>query len=342
MRATRPAAVSVRWRPRHVLVNVVVAAAVLLLFAISIGVGDYPVSPGRVLQVLLTGDGSRIEQLVVLEWRMPRALVGVAAGGALALSGALMQSITRNPLASPDILGITSGAAAMAVTVITLGGASWLGMVGIPLAAIIGAFATAGVMWVLAWRRGLDSYRLVLVGIVLSALLQAYIHYRTIRADLHDAATAQLWLTGSLTASDWSRAIPLSALLLASIPLLAWVAFQLSATVLGDDIAHALGVRVSAAQAALLALTVVLAACAVAAAGPIGFVAFVAPQVALRLCGASAPPLLASTLVGAAVLLIADITTQAILPFELPVGILTSAFGGVFLMYLLFRQSRKV
>lgn len=341
----RAGPISFLWRPRVVLVCVIAAALIVFLGALSIGLGDYPISVPRVLEVIFQGEGSRVERLVVLEWRMPRVATAIAVGCALGLSGALTQTVTRNALASPDILGITTGASAMAVTVIVLGSgggfASWLAGIGIPLAALLGAILSATVIWALAWRRQADSYRLVLVGIIITALLSSYINFLMVRAELRDASQAQFWLTGSLARSEWSTTIPIAVLVIVCAPLLAWIAYQALATTLGPDLARALGQRVNAVQVAMLALAVALAAVAVSAAGPIGFIAFVAPQVALRLCGVPSPPLAASALTGAVLLLGADIVTQAVLPVELPVGIVTSALGGIFLIYLLVQRTRS-
>lgn len=341
----RAGPISFLWRPRVVLVCVIAAALIVFLGALSIGLGDYPISVPRVLEVIFQGEGSRVERLVVLEWRMPRVATAIAVGCALGLSGALTQTVTRNALASPDILGITTGASAMAVTVIVLGSgggfAGWLAGIGIPLAALLGAILSATVIWALAWRRQADSYRLVLVGIIITALLSSYINFLMVRAELRDASQAQFWLTGSLAMSEWSTTIPIAVLVIVCAPLLAWIAYQALATTLGPDLARALGQRVNAVQVAMLALAVALAAVAVSAAGPIGFIAFVAPQVALRLCGVPSPPLAASALTGAVLLLGADIVTQAVLPVELPVGIVTSALGGIFLIYLLVQRTRS-
>lgn len=341
----RAGPISFLWRPRVVLVCVIAAALIVFLGALSIGLGDYPISVPRVLEVIFQGEGSRVERLVVLEWRMPRVATAIAVGCALGLCGALTQTVTRNALASPDILGITTGASAMAVTVIVLGSgggfAGWLAEIGIPLAALLGAILSATVIWALAWRRQADSYRLVLVGIIITALLSSYINFLMVRAELRDASQAQFWLTGSLARSEWSTTIPIAVLVIVCAPLLAWIAYQALATTLGPDLARALGQRVNAVQVAMLALAVALAAVAVSAAGPIGFIAFVAPQVALRLCGVPSPPLAASALTGAVLLLGADIVTQAVLPVELPVGIVTSALGGIFLIYLLVQRTRS-
>ncbi|AGE35920.1 iron chelate uptake ABC transporter family permease subunit [Corynebacterium urealyticum] len=343
--AFRVGPISFVWRPRVLLVCLIAAALIVFLGAFSIGLGDFPISVSRVLEVVFRGEGNRVERLVVLDWRMPRVATAIAVGSALGLSGALTQTVTRNALASPDILGITTGASAMAVTVIVLGGGSgflgWLSGIGIPLAALLGAIFSATAIWALAWRRQADSYRLVLFGIIITALLSSYINFLMIRSELRNATQAQFWLTGSLATAGWNTTIPMVILVIACCPLLAWIGYQALATSLGPDLARALGQRVNGAQVAMLALAVALAAVAVSAAGPIGFVAFVAPQVALRMCGVSTPPLAASALTSAVLLLGADIVTQAILPVELPVGIVTSALGGIFLIYLLVQRTRS-
>lgn len=360
--AFRLGALSMVWRPRQFAVSAALAVGVVLLLLLSICLGDYPLTPIRVAEVIgarlfdalhLTAlrdmivEPSRIEELVVFDWRMPRSVTGIVVGAALGLSGALTQSVTRNALASPDILGITTGASAMAVTIIVLGGGAsgglvgWLSGVGIPVAALIGGLLTGLAIWLLAYQRGMDPFRLVLSGIIISALLMAYISFLMTRADLRDATTAQMWLSGSLNASNWTRAMPVILLVLIGVPVFAWISFQLMASILGPDVARSLGQNVTGVQVALLVFSVALAAVAVSAAGPIGFVAFVSPQIAQRLCGRSTPPLLASGLFGSCLLILADMATQSILPVELPVGLLTSAVGGLFLIYLLIQNNRR-
>ena len=176
---------------------------------------------------------------------------------------------------------------------------------------------------------------------MITAILQAYVTLLLVRATITDAAVAKTWLTGSLGASSWGRNFPVVVVLCCVIPLVGYVSFKLQAVLLGDQTASGLGVHVSRAQTLFLLLSVVLTAIAVSAAGPIGFIAFVAPQVALRLMATSSPPLIGSGLCGAMLLATADLITRTILPVELPVGLVTSAVGGVFLVYLLIRANRK-
>ena len=331
------------WRARIAVVNLALVVLVLVVFAANVAAGDYPLTIMKVFEVL-AGGGTKIEQTVVLKWRLQRALGAVVIGMALGIAGALTQSVTRNPLASPDILGISEGASAFAVSIIVLGGLNasgavqFLSTIGIPL---LGALLTATVIWYLGSRRGMDTFRLVLAGIMITAILQAYVTWLLLRANITDAAMAKTWLTGSLGASSWGRNFPGVVVLCCAIPLVGYVSFKLQAVLLGDQTASGLGVHVSRAQTLFLLLSVVLTAIAVSAAGPIGFIAFVAPQVALRLMATSSPPLIGSGLCGALLLATADLITRTILPVELPVGLVTSAVGGVFLVYLLIRANRK-
>ena len=334
------------WRARIAVVNLALVVLVLVVFAANVAAGDYPLTIMKVFEVL-AGGGTKIEQTVVLKWRLQRALGAVVIGMALGIAGALTQSVTRNPLASPDILGISEGASAFAVSIIVLGGLNasgavqFLSTIGIPLSALLGALLTATVIWYLGSRRGMDTFRLVLSGIMITALLQSYITWLLLRADISDAAIAKTWLTGSLVASSANRNLPVLLVLVLIVPTIGYMAFQLRAMTLGDDMAAGLGVSVDKHKALFLLVSVVLTAVAVSAAGPIGFVAFVAPQLAMRLTGTPTPPLVGSALCGAALLAVADLVARAGLPVELPVGLVTSAIGGAFLVYLLIQTNRK-
>jgi len=320
-------------------VNVVLVLAAVLAFAASITIGDHPITLEKVFEVFM-GGGTRLQRTVVLKWRLHRAVAAVAVGLALGLAGALTQSVTRNPLASPDVLGISQGASACAVTIIVLGSGT-MGAVSLPVAALIGSTLAAVVIWLLGSRRGMDTFRLVLSGIMITALLQSYITWLLLRADISDVAIAKTWLTGSLVASSANRNLPVLLVLALIVPTIGYMAFQLRAMTLGDDMAAGLGVSVDKHKALFLLVSVVLTAVAVSAAGPIGFVAFVAPQLAMRLMGTPTPPLVGSALCGAALLAVADLGARAGLPVELPVGLVTSAIGGAFLVYLLIQTNRK-
>ena len=334
--------VSLVWRPKLVVTSLVLAGVVFFLFCLNVGRGDYPISVGGVATVLW-GGGTEMEHFIVWELRMPRSLVGVLVGIGLGISGAITQSITRNPLASPDILGITAGASAGAVAVIIFGSSTIVGAtLGVPMAAMVGGLLTAGLIYLLAWRRGIEGFRLILIGIAVNAMLAALITWMLVLGDIWDVAKATVWLNGSLTGRDWTHVGPaaIAVVLVGGLALMS--TFQLSALKLGDETARALGARVQLSQAVLLISAVLLAAMCVTAAGPIGFVAFVAPQLTLRIVGTAGPPLLASGLMGAALVVGGDLVARVILPVELPVGIVTTAIGGPFLMYMIIRTNRKL
>jgi iron complex transport system permease protein len=336
--------VSTVWRPRAVLVPVAMAVVALLLAAVDVGRGDYPIGVLDVLRIV-AGGGEQADRFVVLELRLPRALTALLVGLAFGMSGAILQSVARNALASPDILGITQGAGVGAVALIVLGGGALGGaaeVVGPPAAALAGGLLAAVAIYLLAWRQGVSGFRLVLVGIAVSAVLTSTISYLLVVADLTEATQATVWLTGSLNGRGWEHVVPLS-LVLAGVGLLALTGgTTLPALRLGDDTARALGVRLQTGQAAQLGVAVLLASVAVAAAGPIPFVALVAPQVAMRLVRAPGPPVLAGGLAGAVLVVGSDVVSRTVLPVELPVGVLTAAIGAPYLLHLLARRTRRL
>lgn len=342
-RAVRLGPVSGVWRPRAVLVPAALAVVVVLLVAVNVGRGDFPMTVPQVLEVL-AGAGADADRFVVLELRLPRSLTGVLVGLALGMSGAITQSVGRNALASPDVLGITAGAAAAAVALVVTGGVAGgaLAMVGVPLAALAGGILAASAVYVLAWRGGIAAFRLVLVGVAVGAMLTAVTSYLLTRAELTEAAQATVWLTGSLNGRGWEHAVPLGVAVAVAGSVALVATFTLGALRLGDDSARGLGLRLQRGQSALLLAAVALASVAVAAAGPIAFVALVAPQVALRLVRSAGPPVLAGGLCGAALVVGSDVIARTVLPVELPVGLVTAVIGAPYLVHLLLRSSRRV
>jgi iron complex transport system permease protein len=332
----------VRWRQVGVALGA--AVAVVLLGAVSLGRGDFPIGLTDVLRTLV-GLGEDTQELIVLQLRAPRVVVGALVGLALGVAGALFQTFARNALASPDVLGITQGASAGAVAAIVLGGTagsgSVLGGIGVPLAALLGALVTGLLLLLLAWRRGIDGYRMVLIGIALWAVGAALVDWLLTRAEIHDAASAYVWITGSLNARTWAEAVPLLVALAVLLPAALATSRALAVVQFGDDTARGLGVRLVPTQALVVLVAVALTAAAVAAAGPISYVALVVPQVAVRLTRGPRPPLLASGLLGAALVVGADLLTRTVLPQALPVGVLTAAVGAPFLLWLLVRGRRR-
>ncbi|MEU6049703.1 iron chelate uptake ABC transporter family permease subunit [Streptomyces xanthochromogenes] len=335
--------VSFVWRPRVALVTLLLTAAAFLVFCVSIAVGDFPIGLPKVIASLV-GGGEQVDRFVIMDLRMPRALAGLVVGVALGVSGALTQSIARNPLASPDILGITGGAGAVAVFLVTVsGGAATAvtGSVGLSGAALAGGLLTGLLVYFLAWRRGVDGFRLILIGISVSAVAQAITTWLLVTADIKDVARAQAWLVGSLDNRSWDEVGVALWGTLAVLAVVACVAFQFKPLHFGDDVAAGLGVRYSLVRAVLLLCAVLLAGFAVSAAGPVPFVAMVAPQVAMRLTRHPTPPVVASGAVGALLLIGSDLIARTALPVTLPVGVVTAAVGGPFLVYLLVRANRR-
>jgi iron complex transport system permease protein len=307
------------------------------------GRGDFPISVPDVLRALV-GLGEGPQTFVVQQLRAPRVVVGVLVGLALGVAGALFQTFARNPLASPDTLGITAGASAGAVSAIVLTGGSIAGggfALGVPLAALAGGLVAGGLLFLLAWRAGIDGYRLVLIGIALWAAAGALVDWLLTRAEIVDAASAYIWITGSLNARTWDHAVPLAIAVAVLVPLALALTRTLAVLQFGDDTARGLGVRLQPAQAGVVLVAVACVAFAVSAAGPVTFVALVVPQIAVRLTGGARPPLLASGLLGAVLVVGADLVTRTVLPQALPVGILTALIGAPYLLWLLVRGRRR-
>lgn len=328
-----------RLRPRRLrplLVGALLLGACFALFVWSIGSGSYPLSFGQVVSALV-GGGDEATRFVVEELRLPRALTALLVGGALGAAGAIFQSITRNPLGSPDVIGFTAGASAAAVfTIVVLGGAGF----GVAGGALVGGLATAAVVYLLAWRDGVEGYRLVLIGIGVSAMGLALTDFLLTRARVEDALVASAWIVGTLDDRGWEHVRPLALALLLLAPAVALLARQLRMLELGDDAAGALGVRVEQARALLILLGVALTAIATSAAGPILFVALAAPQIGRRLTRGSGPGVAVAALTGAALLLAADLIAQRVLPARVPVGVVTGVLGGLYLIALLLGEWR--
>ncbi|MEU0555892.1 iron chelate uptake ABC transporter family permease subunit [Dactylosporangium sp. NPDC006015] len=310
-----------------------VVAVVLALYAV--GSGDYPMSIPAVLRTL-TGGGSAAEAFIVTEIRLPRVVTGLFTGAALALSGAVFQSVVRNPLGSPDVLGFTQGSSTGALLAIVVVGGGTATVAG---GAVLGGLATGAAIHLLAWRAGGYGNRLVLIGIGVAGILTGVISYLLTRAQIIDAARAVLWLTGSLDGRGWGNALVVGAAVCVAGPAVLACGRPLRVLELGDDPATALGVRVGAVRFGALTGAVLLAAAAAAAAGPVAFVALTAPQLARRLTRAPGPNLLPSLFLGAALLTAADVAGQRAVPdHQIPAGVVTGLLGGGYLIWLLARS----
>jgi iron complex transport system permease protein len=319
-------------RPRMILVGVGLVVVALVPFCYGMTIGSFPISlPGVVQAVFGAGDPGAV--YIVQELRLPRALAGLLAGLAFGMAGAIFQTVTRNPLASPDIVGVNAGAAALVVAGITFGFGSGT------VLGVVGGMGAGLLVYVLSWRRGTTGYRFILVGVGVAAMCTAITDFLMTKAQVFEAQRAMGWLVGSLNDRDWSQVQPLAVVLAVLTPVAVFLGPWLRQLQLGDEIALGLGTPVRAAHLALLVTGVGMAAFATAAAGPVLFVALVAPQIAQRLTGMAWPPLIVSGLTGSAVILAADVVGRHILPSaQLPVGVVTGALGAPVLLWLLTRR----
>ncbi len=323
--------------------RLIAVGSTLLLIVIGLGayalsVGTLKIAVSDVIQILL-GNGSGVSERVVINIRLPRVLTGIFAGAALGASGAIFQSISRNALGSPDVIGFTTGAATGAIAQIILfdGSPSQ-----IAIAAVVTGMLTAVVVYLLSSNRGGGGYRLVLTGIGVGAILGALNGLMLVKGNLDDAISANLWLAGSLNARSWLHVWPVLLGTVLVIPGAAVLARSLTLIEMGDDLARQLGIRVERTRLVAVFLAVLLAALATAAAGPIAFVALAAPQLHARLAGTANLAVFGAAAMGALLLILADLITQLLpLGFAVPIGRMTGIIGGLYLIWLLTR-SRQV
>ncbi|MFD1859953.1 iron ABC transporter permease [Aeromicrobium camelliae] len=312
------------------------AVLVLGTFLVTLMVGQTFYPPLDVLRVI-AGETVPGASFTVGELRLPRAMLAVLAGAAFALGGVTFQTMLRNPLASPDIIGITHGASAAAVfgiTVLSVSGAL------ISFVAVVAALATAMLIYVLSFKDGVVGTRLILIGIGIAAMLQSVVSYLLVRAATWDLPAAMRWITGSLNGATWSEVVTLLAAVIAFGVLLLSQSRRLDLLQLGDDTASALGVRVERTRVLVIIAAVGLIAFATAAAGPIAFVAFLSGPIAARLVGPTGSLLVPAALVGALLVLVADLAGQFALGARYPVGVVTGVLGAPYLVYLLIRTNR--
>lgn len=337
--AVRRRVVAVVGRRRRRGAVAVAVSGVLLVIVIVLGMnlGAAALSPVDVLATLL-GQGTTGQEFVLFRLRLPRIVVGVLAGFGFGVAGAVFQSVLRNPLGSPDILGISGGASVGAVTAILVWG--WSGLA-VSAAAAFGAAGMAGLLMLLAWRGGLSGQRFVLAGVAGAMIASSMLGYLITRADLRDVSQALIWMVGSTGRAGWPEILTVSVCYLLLSPVLAWFARGLPALQLGDEVATALGTRAQPTRIVLLACAVALVAAATAAVGPVAFVAFVSAPIARRVLRSGGAALILSGFIGALVVVAADLIAQHLFPGAVPVGIVTSLVGAPYLLWLLSSANRR-
>ncbi|MET0819825.1 MAG: iron chelate uptake ABC transporter family permease subunit [Aeromicrobium sp.] len=330
-----PYAVSVR--RRSLVVGVAFVAVTLALGVTALGLGAYPLSPDAVVRALL-GGGTELDRTVVFEWRLARTLAAIVLGGFLGVAGALFQTVTRNPLASPDILGLSNGAfTGMLLSIVLISG-SWPV---VAAGAVTGGLVTALVIWALAHRGGTQGFRLIVIGIGVAAILSSANTWMLLEIELDTAMSASAWGAGTL---NGVAGAPLAGAVVCGIPLLVLLAVtapRLKQLDLGDDMATAIGVRPGLVRPLALLAAVGLVSISTAVVGPVAFVALAAPQIARRVAATPYIPLTLSALVGAFLLLVSDLIAQHVLPVTLPVGVVTVSVGGLYLVATIIQEIRR-
>ena len=329
---------SVRVDKRVPPVAALMLLATLAVMIVNIGVGEYPISPLDVVKTIIGAPTNNPDHsFIVNTLRLPRMLVAALVGMALGMAGAVMQGITRNALADPGIIGISAGASLAAVTLIVV--VQNVSASLIPFASFSGAALAALLIYLLAWRKGDSPMRLVLVGIGIASVAGALTTLMITFGDIYDVQRALIWLTGSVYGRSWKEFWSLLPWLLIFAPMALFLARDLNALNLGEEVAHSLGSRVAIQRGLLLLTVVALAGASVAVAGLIGFVGLVAPHLARRLVGPLHEGLLPTAgLLGAFIVVAADLVGRTIFaPIELPCGLVTAAIGAPFFVYLLIR-----
>lgn len=306
------------------------------VFCFSLMWGEVFYTPAEVVRVIL-GQQVPGASYTVGNLRLPRATMGLAAGLAFGAAGVTFQTLLRNQLASPDIIGISTGASAAGVIGIVIFG---LGQTQVSVVALIAALSVALLIYGLSYKGGFAGTRLILIGIGMAAILQSVVTYALSQADTWDLPTATRWLTGSLNGATWERTLPLLLTVVVLLPVMLLFGHHLNALRLGDDSAAGLGVPVQLTRICVIIAAVTLIAVATAACGPIAFVAFVSGPIAARLLGPSASLVFPAAVIGALIVLTADLVGQFFLGTRYPVGVITGALGAPFLIYLLVRSNR--
>ncbi len=330
--------VRLRQRARATSVTLVLAAIVFALFVGTMMIGSYGMTPWEVISSTFGFSADPGIDYVIHEVRLPTAATALGVGLAMGLAGIIFQRLLANPLASPDFVGVASGAGMFAIVAIVILGLSGLAVSG---AALAGAVTAAVLVYLLAWRDGVTGYRFILIGIGLNQFFIAGTGYVLSRSTEYNAREAMTWLIGGVGQAGEVELQLLLVTLAIVLPVVFVLTRQLSTIELGDDTATALGVRVELMRVALMITAVLLVGFATATAGPMAFVALIAGPIASRLVGAGSSALLAAAFVGAIIVLAADLVAVHALPSQLPTGVVTGAIGAPYLLWLLITVNRE-
>ncbi|MDQ8733011.1 iron ABC transporter permease [Paenibacillus sp. LHD-38] len=326
---------------RTVMMVILLFLANLAAVIICVGLGSKTISPFTVIRAFF-GSADSSDSMIIFSLRMPRVLIAVMVGSALAVSGALLQGIVRNPLTSPDIIGITGGASLG--TVIFILYFSHISIRFMPLSAILGAFGAAFLIYLFAYRKGITPLRLVLIGIGMATALTAFTYMLILTSSFTPTAVAVkafTFMTGSIYGVSWERDVKaLLPWIIVLFPIALIYARHLNVQELGDEVATSVGSSVQVKRTILLIISVALAGAAVSIGGAINFIGLMAPHIARKLVGPSYGGVIpVSALIGSLVLLLSDLVARvAFIPLDIPAGVFTAAIGAPFFIYLLYRH----
>ncbi|MFQ4141252.1 iron ABC transporter permease [Chlorogloeopsis sp. ULAP02] len=338
----RSEAISFRIDRRVPLMLLLLGLTIFVAMVMNVGRGEYPISPLDIVKTLFGIDtGNPDHAFVIYNLRLPRTLVALMVGMAMAISGTIFQGLTRNPLADPGIIGINAGASLAAVTVIVLFPSAPIYT--LPLSAFTGALLMAVLIYSLAWNGGSSPLLFILMGVGLSAIASAFTSLLITFGEIYDVSNALVWLAGSVYGRTWEQVFSLLPWLIVFIPMALILARHLNALNLGDDVAKGIGTRVEWQRGLLVLVGVALAGAGVATAGMISFVGLIAPHLGRQLVGATHEGLIpTSALLGGMIVVIADFLGRTLFaPIEIPCGVVTAAVGAPYFLYLLIRNRKK-
>lgn len=323
---------------RRLLPTLLISVSALVVMLATLFLGDHVATNLDDIWQLILGEADRYQTIVVWEWRASRLFSALVIGAALGISGAIFQSLLRNPLGSPDITGFNVGAfTGVLISIAVFGNLYWLSVFG----ALLGGLFSALLVYLFAYREGHSGFRLIIVGIAISATLTAFNQWLSLKVSLETAMTAALWSAGSLNGMTWLRILPISVLIISLLCCAFLMNSRMRLLEMGDDTAAALGLSVNKTRLVLMFIATALTAVTTAITGPISFISLAAPQIARRIENTASASLSASALVGALLLVCADFMAQH--SWEnatLPVGLVTISLGGMYLVYLIIREGK--
>ncbi|WP_225446014.1 FecCD family ABC transporter permease [Paenibacillus arenosi] len=344
--------VSIKWKRANssdhngrTLVSLKMVSLIALLVVttlLSVGLGSLYIPITDVMKAII-GVGEDKYELIVMQLRLPRVVAALLVGAAMAISGTILQALIRNPLASPDLMGTTSGATAAVVAAITIMNGEisvgWL-----PLAALLGGCLASTLTYVLAWKNGSSPLRMAMIGVVISSAMGALTIYFTLAGPLHMVSQALGWMAGTVYGTSWNHVLYLTPWVVICATIAFFQSRNLNVLELGDSIATGVGMKVERKRFLFIALSVVLASSAVGIAGGISFVGLMAPHMARKLVGNNNRVVLfVSAILGALFVLLADLVGRTVfVPMDVPAGIFTALLGAPFFIYLLFKQVNRV